>query len=721
MIRKSVLIGLLSIFFVLHTTAQNKLNELIISLTKTDNKTEKVDILLQISDNYRYAYQIDSAIYYALEAEMLSKELENNRLIAKAIDVKGKCLRKKGLNQKSVDAHLEAYLIALEIDDKKLLANIANNVGVAYRRMDQNDKALEFHLIAYKVSEEIEDLRNLAKATNSIGIIYSIQGLTLQSTEYFKKALEIEKIRENKTGVAINLAAIGWNYEIEEDYEKALKYYYLSLEVNKEANNARGISIMQTDIGKIFRKKGEFIKALEHYDQAIASIEKIGDKRHITQNLLNKGEVLIDLKRYDAALNILERALNLGKKQLSLSYQFDALWQISQIFELTGNTSKALAYYKQANMFKDSLFAMDSNDKLMEIQTRFETEQKEKENVILKKNYEIQSQKFRNQKIINISTAIVLLSVIIIAFMLFVGRKRIKSANMLLSEKNTEIIQQNEEILTQSESLHEANQKVVKQHAKVKLINKQITDNINYAKRIQTAALPYSSLEKDFKFEHFILFKPRDIVSGDFFWFQKTNENLIFAAADCTGHGVSGAFLSMLGISFLNEIVRRKEIERVDQVLNELRDRVKITLGQTGEIGGTKDGMDISLCSINIKTMKLQFAGANNPLYLFRNKELIELNADRQPIGVFYKEKSFTNHEIQLKKDDVLYLFSDGFADQFGENTERKFLRSNLRKLFHEIYPSPMPEQKQILKDIFDSWKGNLPQTDDVLIMGVRI
>ena len=583
-----------------------------------------------------------------------------------------------------------------------------------------NDHALEYHLMAYKYSEEINDLRNLAKASNSIGIIYNILRQTDTSNEYFLKSLEIEKERGNNTGIAINLAAIGWNYEIEGNYEKTLEYYYKSLEVNRNSNNTKGISIMLTDIGKVLKAQGSYTQALAHYNEAITVLEQINDKRHITQNLLFKGEVLTDLKRYHEALVVLKKAYDLGIEQSSPGFQINALYRINRLYERKGEMATAYAYYKQANQLEDSLFTSKSNDKLLELQTQFESEKKEKENLLLKKNNEIQDQKIKNQQLVNIGIVGILLLVIGVVVILLVSRKRLKYANNLLKEKNEEINQQNEEILVQSENLHEANTKIQKQNDELAYKNNQITNNINYAKRIQLAALPSSRTGNKIPFEHFIMFKPRDIVSGDFYWILQTQKNLIFATADCTGHGVSGGFLSMLGISFLNEIVLRKEITKASHVLDALRNRFKLTLGQTGDFNETKDGMDISLCVIDNQTRQLQFAGANNHAYLYRNNELTLLKADKQPIGVYYKEKPFTNHDLQLKPNDVLYMFSDGFPDQFGEETGHKYMISKFRDLLGDIHQMPLNEQHVVLENNFETWKGQTSQTDDVIVMGIR-
>ena len=272
------------------------------------------------------------------------------------------------------------------------------------------------------------------------------------------------------------------------------------------------------------------------------------------------------------------------------------------------------------------------------------------------------------------------------------------------------------------EIVKERTAEVVRQKEDIAEKNKSITDSIEYAKRIQKAILPSRELANEILPEHFILFRPRDIVSGDFYWMTKKDNLIVIIAADCTGHGVPGAFMSMLGVSFLNEIVNKHNIIKANSILNSLRDDVKKTLSQTGKEGEAKDGMDIALCIVDTDNMKMQYAGAYNPLYLYRNNELIEIKADRMPIGIYIKEKeSFTNHEIDIQKNDTFYIFSDGYSDQFGGPDGRKFKTKEFKKLLLSIHKKPLIEQKEILNKKIDNWKGDYDQLDDIIVLGIRL
>jgi serine phosphatase RsbU (regulator of sigma subunit) len=236
------------------------------------------------------------------------------------------------------------------------------------------------------------------------------------------------------------------------------------------------------------------------------------------------------------------------------------------------------------------------------------------------------------------------------------------------------------------------------------------------------AMLPVEDLFSNAFSDHFIFFKPRDIVSGDFYWIGEDRNHIFFTVADCTGHGVPGAFMSTMGISTLNEIITNKSDLQANTVLNLLREKTKNSLHQTGKEGEAKDGMDIAFCVLHKEKKTLEYSGAYNPMFLFQEGEFKEYKGDRMPIGIYYGEKeSFTNYEINVKEGDAIYIFSDGFADQFGGPDGIKFKKANLKKLFSEIHFLPMSEQRQILEKELAKWKGPLDQVDDITIIGVRV
>jgi serine phosphatase RsbU (regulator of sigma subunit) len=251
--------------------------------------------------------------------------------------------------------------------------------------------------------------------------------------------------------------------------------------------------------------------------------------------------------------------------------------------------------------------------------------------------------------------------------------------------------------------------------------NKEIEDSIRYARRIQSAVIPHEDLCRDLLPASFIFFRPLDIVSGDFYWISKIENKIIFTAADCTGHGVPGAFMSMLGVAFLNEIVDRDRITEPDTILNLLRKKVTQALQHKGYSGEARDGMDMSLVCIDLKENTLQFSGAYNPMILIRNNEITEINGDKMPVGIYEKMDPFTRHEVKIEKGDVIYLASDGYEDQFGGTDGKKFKAKKFKQMLLEIHKLPMNEQKEIIENRFVEWKGDLKQVDDIIVAGIMI
>ena len=288
-----------------------------------------------------------------------------------------------------------------------------------------------------------------------------------------------------------------------------------------------------------------------------------------------------------------------------------------------------------------------------------------------------------------------------------------------LSE-NERVLEQ--KVIARTEEVVKQKEEIELKTKELEILFKQVTDSIHYAKRIQEAILPPHNLVKKILPNSFVLFKPKDIVSGDFYWIDKKDDWSYFAAVDCTGHGVPGAFMSIVGYNLLKDILKNTESIAPSVIMDKMNDGVATTLHTNTSDKQTKDGMDMTLCALNYKTLELQFSGAFNPLYIIRNNELIQYKADKFPVGMFIGEKqNFTNNVIQLQKGDSIYIFSDGYADQFGGPKGKKFMAGNFRTLLHDVSKLPINEQKETLNQTIENWRGNLEQVDDILIIGVTV
>ena len=576
--------------------------------------------------------------------------------------------------------------------------------------------------------------------------------------------------------MSITINNIGAAYEKLNEIEKAREQYLLSMKICEESGYKQGLVTALGNLGLLYEKEGDFVKAYEYFKRSVEISEEIGDKHGIMTSLTNLGNVYFDLGKSDMALELAKRANGLS---IELGYPSgikSTSSLLKKIYNKQGNYKKALEYYEIEIKMRDSISNEENFKQTMKQQAHYEYEKKAATDSLAHikaieiKNLEVAKieEEKQKQKVIMIAFIlgfIVILFFSVVVFRLFVQKKK---ANIILAEQkkfiemqndnlqqaNEEITAQRDEIEAQRDEIAAQRDLVTEQKEHIEEQKKEITDSITYAKRIQNAVLPDLSLSfgnqlsvtgnqcsveesvdnpstplnTDYRSlitDYFVLFKPKDIVSGDFYWATRIENMLIFTVADCTGHGVPGAFMSMLGVSFLNEIVRKKEISKAGQVLDYLRNSIVDALKQKGISGEQKDGMDIVFCVLDLKTNLLQFSGANNSLYIIKKNSneapLIEIKADSQPVAIHVNMAKFTTHEIQLEKGDCLYLTTDGFPDQFGGPKNKKFMIKRLKEVFVTISENPMKEQCEVLNSAFEEWRGNYEQIDDVTIMGIKI
>lgn len=299
----------------------------------------------------------------------------------------------------------------------------------------------------------------------------------------------------------------------------------------------------------------------------------------------------------------------------------------------------------------------------------------------------------------------------------------IKEQNTKLEIQKEEILSQKEEIETQKEEIQSQIELVTEQRDTIAIHKKEIVDSINYAYRIQHAILPPDYYVKKCLPDNFIYYRPKDIVSGDFYYVEEIDNFVVFAAVDCTGHGVPGAMMSVVGYNLLTQAIKLNKITEPAKILSFLDEGVSDTLRQTFGESGVNDGMDLAVCTLNKETLELQYAGAYNPLNYISKGQLYQIKADKFPIGVNYEGivDEYTNHKVQLEKGDMIYIYSDGYADQFGGENGRKFMYKKLRELLLQISPKQMDEQYSVLENTFSEWKKDCEQIDDVLVMGIRV
>ncbi len=764
------------------------IDSLLNELKNADHDTLRVRLLDQLSYNMRRS-NTDSALLFAYRAKkkadilIESSEPEFVKIgkvnLAKILNNIGYISRRKGDNTSALESYMESLKLREELDDKKSIAdsyiNIANlhttqgnynialeynqkalanyklknhdpgvalshtNIGNIYFYKGEYDQALEYYISALKINEKDNNLRPMARLYNNIGIIHSRQENFKSAIEYYNKSLEIKMELGNKIGIAIGYNNIGDVYFAEKRYENALSYYNKSIKIREELGDKRGMAFAYDNLGKVYSVKGDYKKSMEYYNKSLVIWNEINDKESTAQTYSNLANANNLQKKYLKAIEYAEKSLDIAIELGTLPRKMDAYKALADAHEGKYNHSKSLYYYKLYSQVKDSILNEEKTKRSQQLEAFYQTEKKQQEiertNLMLeKKDAEFKSQRLQTR------VSIVLFVIAgILGFVLFRGYRQKKKSNGLLIKKNEEIESQRDELK--------------KQHEIVVSQKKEITDSIVYAKNIQSAVLPDNDVVERILPNSFIIYMPRDIVSGDFYWMRKLENFSFIANVDCTGHGVPGAIMSMLGSSFLSEIVTEKISINSAEILNSLRDMVKASLHQKGKEGEAKDGMDISFYIINYETLEMQFSGAYNPIYIIRsgivdesiinkfddNKKvristynnntetkisdvsLIEIKADRQPIAIYMYEKEFTFQTFQLKKGDCIYTSTDGFVDQFGGPDEKKFNTRKFKELLMLNYKKSMQEQMQILEREFNLWKGDLEQVDDVLVIGNRV
>lgn len=671
---------------------------------KLKNKFFEAFSLKLIGVAFFYEQQYDTSIHYFNSAINFIEEIDSLSLKSDLYYYIGANYYYKGEFNKTLDYWKKDLEINITRNNRNLIAQSYMSIGVIYKNLDEYDQAIYYYQEAYKIQEEDKDSIGMASVLNNIGNIYfQFRANYTIALDNYLKALDIYKKKGDRENQAHMLNSIGLiNYK-QEQLKSALDNFTQALSIFEEKNDKEKIAEVQTNLGLLHAKLGNFQLAYDYLNKCYQYYVQIGAKPGIAGTLRDLGDVYTAWGKNTEALSSFNESFEIFTELNMKSDMANLYKKFAETNANLGNYKKAFEYHVLYTHLNDSLFTEKLNEQITEIQTKYESEKKDKEIALLNSDKALQDAALKRQRL-----AIYFFIggfIVITLFLIMISRlyREKKKANVILEQKNEEISRQRDHIFQQ---------------------NKEITSSIEYAKRIQTALLPPQELINAIIPESFILFKPRDIVSGDYYWLNQKGNKIISVTADCTGHGVPGAFMSMLGISFLNEIVNvtKPEELRSDQVLNHLRELIITSLRQTGKSGESRDGMDMTICIIDTETLMLDYAGAYNAIYIVRESELIESKPDKMPIGIHVKELDpFTPYSFQLKKGDIIYSCSDGYADQFGGPENNKFRRKNFKDLLLKIKDLPMCQQKETLNQTLMDWMKGYEQVDDILVCGIKI
>ncbi|MEJ5264711.1 MAG: tetratricopeptide repeat protein [Bacteroidales bacterium] len=680
--------------------ANNKIDSLKKVLQTAHEDTVKIKVLGNIANTFLNQLEWDSALYYCEKAIEIGEYANYPQEIFRILYWQGIAYYRKGVIEKALQSYLKALELAKKVNSR-MQVDILNDIGVLYKSQGDYLKAIEYFQRNLEFVEANKDSVLIGRTLNNMANVYFSYGVYTKAIEYYERATNIFMRLGKLNYVGYLYMNTGVAYKKINANDKALEYFRKSQEVFTKIGFKPGLAQVNGEMGTFYAEQGDYNRALRYVEEALNVYKSLGEKLLIAQALRQLGEIYQKAGSYGTALQYYKQSIALFKELNAKKELLDSYENMASVYSAIGNYKQAYEYYKIYSNLKDSVLSEDYLRQMQENEARYENEKKENEIKLQKAELAKKDAESKRKSIFLLAVGLIALMVMGFSIIIFKQYAEKKKANILLAEQNEQIKKQRDQIFQQK---------------------KEITDSIHYASRIQRAVLPSPKVLEDYNIQYFILYKPRDIVSGDFYWINAKDNKIIVTAADCTGHGVPGAFMSMLGMALLNEITSKSEVTSAAQILDELRTLVIKSLHQSGSVEETKDGMDMALCVFDSDLKRVQFAGAFNPLYLVRGNELIEGPADRMPVGFHDKQTTnFTNTEIPLQPGDTLYIFSDGYVDQFGGENGKKFMAKRFKQLLIDIHDKSMEEQKQILDVTITEWRGELDQVDDILVIGMRV
>ncbi len=752
---------------------QAKIDSLQNILKTSKEDTNKVNTLNELCRQFITQSNNESAMHYADLALQSAENINFKKGIACSFNKIGLIYCLQGSYEKALNYHLKSLKIQEDIGNKFGTAESYNNIGNIYLSQGIFEKALEFYSKSLKINREIGNKILEAKNLNNMGIVYGYQRNSEKSLEYYMKALKIREEIGDKVGIAASYNNIGLYYSSIGNYEMALECYFKPLRISKEMGNKLQISTSQVNIGLAYKELGKYEESYNYLNESLILFKEIGYIEGVKEAYANLSDLYTkkgDCKQafhYHILYSDLKDSLIKAQssKQMAESaakYDSEQKDKAIQLLNKDKETQERLAAEEKRRqeiiLFSISGFSFLVIVFAMLIYRSFR--QKKRLNIELEKlsivasetdngvlicgprgeiewcnagltrllGYTLEDLKQKGSTLEEISSSPEIKSLIHQSIenkkpsayqalnITKDGRQRWMQSTLtpILDERGCikKLVVIDMDVTLRKQADDEIKQK-----------NQNITDSINYAQRIQQAILPSKEIINSILPESFIFFKPKNIVSGDFYWIHSIDKhNILLAAVDCTGHGVPGALMSMMGYNLLEQIINEHHIYEPAVILNELSRMVIESLRQTQGLDAVKDGMDISICKINFQNYELEYAGAHNPLYIIRNGILTETKADRKSVGISSaKSSSFSNHKIMLEKGDCLYIFSDGYADQKGGSENRKFFYPPFKELLININQQSMEDQYKQIEKVMNEWRGNKEQIDDMLVIGVRI
>lgn len=647
-----------------------------------------------IGVNYNARSINDSALKYYNLSHQISIKSANTTLAAIAIGNIGNLYKEEGHYNQALEYYRQSLVLSEESGDKRQKGITLKNIGNVLKEQGNYIDAIKYFMQSLEISKIIKDKRHEAIILNSIAALYLEQKEGQKALDFFNQSLKINYEIGDKLQASNVLSNIGAIYLQNNDFSNAEANFLKSLKTSREIGDKYQEALELSNIGDLHHRKNDLVKSAKYYEESLKLNQSNHNTREEANTLINLGELYLESGNQTKSIEFLKKALSLASDIGVIDGMKNAAGNLYKIYKKQGLHKEALAMSDLYYQLKDSIyneetrresiktqFQIEYNNKEVELKTMAKAEMEKME---LKANEE---SKRKNLIIYAFIGGLVLVSVF--SAFIYKSLQQKKHANVL----------------------------ILQQKALVEEKQKEIVDSINYAKKIQFALLAHNDFLKTHLPNHFVYFNPKDIVSGDFYWATHRNENFYLAVCDSTGHGVPGAFMSLLNISFLNEAINERNISEPSEIFNYVRKKLIRNIGKDDQ----KDGFDGVLICINQDKKQITYAAANIAPLVISSNSIKELEYDRMPVGFGIKEEMFRNFTLALNTNETLYLFTDGFADQFGGEKGKKFKYKQLKELIASNYEKLLPQEQTLIADAFEAWKGQLEQVDDVCVIGLKL
>ncbi len=693
-----------------HAYGQQRIDSLRRLVVVAKHDTSRVQAMTELSLAYRQISELDSAYEYAKQAIALSKKATYPRGEARATYYIGICFATRSDYHKADSCYQLASKIFSDVGDARGTSSILVALGALKQLQGEHDAALQIFMEALKIKREIRDSASMPAALTNIGNVYNSLNRPREALVYFTEAFTIHKKNGDVTRYCDDWTNMANMHRMLGNVDTALVLIRSAIHLADSLGFIGTLPYCYGIIGTIYLSREKLDSAIVFFQKAYDYAVQAEDKYMVANHSINLGEIYAELGKNDLAESWLNKGLQVSREIDAKEHIRDAHKRLSDFYKSRNNYENAYLHYTLYIAYRDSVLDVEKQKSILRSELK---SQHEKEAAVKQAEQEkidaLAAEEKKRQRLTITLVSIALILVVVFAAFLY-------NRFIVTRKQAAEIELQRKQVIVQRDQVEQ-------QKSIIEDKNKSITDSINYARRIQQALLASDNFLDKHLQEYFIYYQPKDIVSGDFYWAGTSADGrFVLLTGDCTGHGVPGAFMSLLNITLLNEIVTARGLSKPGNILDAQRDALVGALNPEGSTEVSRDGMDCTLCSYNFQTRDLQIAGANNPVWLCRNGQLVEYKTDKQPVGIHAVDPHpFSTQKVQLVPGDMVYTITDGFADQFGGPDGKKFKYSKMKELIAGISQLSCEAQHNELQLAFSHWKGGLEQLDDVLVIGIRI